>query len=1736
MNFIDNTGHIFSLTSWKSKPIGHEYDENPYVFWLDTDKTSRLAVGNYYMRSIYLVVPFDAWIEGGQLDDMLNVEITIDSQVFSFVNPVTFQDTINGNCNIKNVVNISDAEFTNRLTNAELFGVVTEETDDMKAVHKVAIIPFYVVGYTEEEGTWTTNILIHVSSVDGDDVFVNEDWCSISVGGTWQDEHEELVINGRNIGINLPIDILKAVYQQSYLDEGFDVQLYNEKLKEYLLNHMVIKGEQGNFRSAINALDWFGYNGRVTLSSLLQTDNQFKMQYVRDYFDIETDLIESYNTFRNSTLLSLSIPTNNETGETYGVDFNKDFFGEDTPVLETLMDKIVPVEVGRSETTVYWKPYYDFTFYDLAFKLSALKYYYEKYFLPVHLSLNSASLTHKVYTNDIKFISKATETITEQAVNIEDDDYDVYFPAQHTLWLTSQLHWVDDAFNEYQAMDNTQDWYYIYDTCTNIPIRFKQYDKLYRCVLILEKEYPDNPNFVWRVLTVSGKHPYNAEITCKDKNGEIYGISRRRCSWSTDGKTFSFWFDSLADAQQNIIDTFTKEVTAVKDTFTDDDSEEHAYYYVEMFGKRYVVTEKSQNIPITFNGNPYTLFIPPISQLGIDVIGGGNAICNVSSIPLVHYRFQYDQSEISSLKVNGQEMVGKVNINYTPSSNIIYESRFEFVQHKDDYATQYRDFVIYPKMISDPAVNKEFNKLNEALYSKNHIDYWVNSNFKLRLLVNNRWYEYKFDIRIPDLDIRFGTLQYKYWKSGENYTTHFDQLNSISEDRLVFNSFMYAPELVNVNHIDFFADFVKYLKLTDVRYVNWDFIPDGEYYKYIEIGEGESKQRIYIPMNRYKDYIDIPFDYLNQSNIYLLFYDDVKFILVENPSDEIPSDSVLTVHEIVNNGSLNDNLIGNEEETSAFVYEDGYVNEEDYVRFYYDEATDSYWTDVNGKIYSYPVYESLHGNIATMLSRYKETAVLPNTDEYLNQIHIYDLYRRERKIDDRMWILHNNIDLRCRNIRFTHGYFFDDTLYVQGKPLESYNYGIDKNHVDLGEDGSIYTSLNTRDDLTRYSIYWNDYLRKEDNSMQPSGFVYYNEVDEDGNLTGNQTTEAVHVISSIKPLFYQDFYGFNEFENLDRLIDVFAQHGYSLTITPNDMRVDIPDTVNQLDYSIVKYQYSVLKVNNSGEYDVYKPRETEIRSVEEALATNDGVTLTPYKIRIRFYYVTYTTRQNIEREWDGEGYPIYEETPQGLPTDNLIGWGGTREDGTPIRLVPYWSVQFSDDELIGKEDKDVGNKVLNTQTSAHWYDVDSNSFNTEEDDTINQYWLTIDDLLGGVLDEIPNDYDANNDTKSDLFYRNFLTKDLTDTFEAGKYYTLDYTAKATVYDSEYNTLATDIDWDGFKIVVSIKYKDEEQCEVHTLCDEVFIIRDGVEKITAFFLIESYPEYNGQVCEYFTASVTPKVCNVSDVYEKLPYGSKYTEEKDHISVRFEGKNYVYGRNTSQPVIDLYNEFFHNETWNYKLSTVKDGIISNTDMSFTNVVPYIKLEGQVDYDFYLMHDNDYWYVVFISKQTCDKALNPNNLTAKTPKIVFNGDDKYIDNNRRNDDGTLNENYYPSPLNGSDPKYELRLNRSGKQFLVNRYEFIPTNGINQFGRDDLIVAKLENNDRLPVNVWLGAKWHVTPTTLGVDKSAETESNAEMVLLNVPEDDGRHARGYYNVEVRYSLDIHTQQRWSRNAKIKIS
>ena len=126
----------------------------------------------------------------------------------------------------------------------------------------------------------------------------------------------------------------------------------------------------------------------------------------------------------------------------------------------------------------------------------------------------------------------------------------------------------------------------------------------------------------------------------------------------------------------------------------------------------------------------------------------------------------------------------------------------------------------------------------------------------------------------------------------------------------------------------------------------------------------------------------------------------------------------------------------------------------------------------------------------------------------------------------------------------------------------------------------------------------------------------------------------------------------------------------------------------------------------------------------------------------------------------------------------------------------------------------------------------------------------------------------------------------------------------------------------------------------------------------------------------------------------------------------------------------------------------------------------------------------------------------------------------------------------LNGihTNTTYTLKYEKSSKEYLINRLEFISSNGYNHFKDDDIVAGYIHNNDRLPFNPYISSKWSISPMSLGMSIDSKFESNAEMTILSIPKNDNKYQKGYYKVTVKYSLDRDIQHQFKNTSTIKIS
>ena len=958
MNFLDDNGRIFKLKSYNSKPIGYEYNENKYIFWINSN-TNYLSVNNFYYKIINVVIPVYGDIDLS-VDKSIDINISLDSSVYKLVSSVDIDNLISNNESLYNYFNIDETDLKTTLTNDDLCVVKVVENSE-----NYIIVPIYVIGCAEYEGSWLSNILIHVKEKDNNEYnfHVDEDCCSITVGGTYNSEYEELIINGKNMGINLPKDIIKAFYQYSFYDDNYNETLYNEKLKECLMNYSSIFMNKGNYNSVINSVNLFGYGKHITISKLLQTDNEFKDQFIHDYFNINDDITETYKKFKTSTFISLTTLINKDTGEEHKFNFNEEFYGENHPVLENLFDKTELIKTDNNSLINYIKPYYDYSIKELGLKLSLMKYYLEKYFLPIHLSIHSTHLKETVFMNDIKMINKSSINRVSPIINLEQIDDEVEF-INKDVFLSKQVHYVDKNFNEYKDIDKNLDLFYINDTCGNIKIKFKNLNKYYNCVLLLERENNNDSN---NCIII------NNQIYLNELNLKIYDINYNLLNnenlyfyYTIDKIKYSLPIKGLGNFIENIKNIFNFKYKVYKNSTNN--------YYIIYNNENIILSDIEQYLII----NDKLIIIPSINDLNINVMNYNDIYCYISIIPKLYICFKYDIDKIYNVLLNNENVSNNIKYTLNKTSELIYESHFAFYQSEDP-KTQYNSFVIYPQIMSN---------ISNYLF-------WVNSNFTIKLLVNNKWYSHSFKLIEPELNIDCGKLEYKYYNNDNNYSSYFNQLSYIDKDTIIFNSFMHNKELVEINNVLFVNEYLIYAINNDIKYIDGQYINEDDFYVYINL----NGQKINI--NRYlvgKD-IKIPTEYLSEENLYIFVYNNYIYILEE--SGEHDNNFILK------SGGV---FIDETDDNNLLMLDGIYDKNIDYITLIYKEEGDKkyyicYYDEFN--YLKFPLYEKLNRNSSYVVNRFKEYPNISNLNKYNNLLHLYDLYKESEKYIPQIFFPYN---------------------------------------------------------------------------------------------------------------------------------------------------------------------------------------------------------------------------------------------------------------------------------------------------------------------------------------------------------------------------------------------------------------------------------------------------------------------------------------------------------------------------------------------------------------------------------------------------------------------------------------------------------------------------------------------------------------------------------------------------------
>ena len=1750
MEFVDNTGHIFSLPSYNEKPIGYEYDEYSYVFWIDSNNTSKLSVNNFYSRPIYALYELNKNFNCEDLSDDLNPIIDIeiymqDSNVFKLISSKDLQHSIsNKDFKLTDYIDLNLFEKKNnkfvekynfikdKLTNEDLYCVRTNEVlfanqNDIKGTAiNYLMIPIYPIAMSKEAGTWITNLMIHIynSSTNKDE------WCYISVGGEFVDEYEELIINGKNMGVSLPKDILKAVYSESLYNDEYNEALFNEKMKEYMLNYMNIKGETGNFKSAIDSLKWFGYGNKISVSKLLRTDNEFKEQYILDYFDISYDILESFKTFKASALMSIMIMLNKEKDEQWLFD-NADiktlyggFLGENKPKMLSLIDNYEKIKIGNHDMPIeddkekywYWKPYFDFLFNELGVKLVCLAYYYKKYFLPIHLNIHAASLGYRVFINDIKFTNTVGYSITYPSIMLNNKN-EVRFIGNGIHYFTKQIHFIDDYFNEFQMSSNMFDKYLntesldlfkIDDTCVNIPIEFINNDLndgYYNCVLLLKKKannetifeshfsflqsdenkyknfiiYPKKLNiniisegddvrretrfieywidndFVIYLLVNNKWYEYNFQLRIHNPLLD-FGTLKYRYYYNDHNYLFGKILNNKISNNHNIIMCGANDISKIRNisigNIENDLYRLFTYYTLSDLPDGYIAGIIDNNI---FGDNEYSLYWDTD---------------NDNNIFYVIYKF----NEYGELNIENDATIFKKDSYVT----------FKKLQSDNEYSN--KSLIIYPEEWGTPKlIINQLEVINQFIWDELNLNY-------------NTSYIESFNLENEE-------YIYQYFKQNYNLLSPFKQISNIdlNNNIISFNAYIHNKQLVDVNEINFdvnMYDILHYHLEHNLIYIDGTLI-DNEFYQYIIFKDLRGiEYEIYI----HKDLLGQPITFFpqnlsNDKKTLLCAYNGTIFMLNEfQDEDREYNYVILNVDDIRKNDI---NIINDNSNWSLFETEDedGYIAY-DTVDLLYDLVNNCYYNEDNGVRTNYMIYDKLYKNTSYVNDRYLSLVNLPNNLKYKNSIHLFDLYTAEIK-EYNILMFHNDINMYIDGLNFTHGKNLKNTdeelkIYVNGL-LDSF---VDSRYPDI------------------YGLYWSTPFFDGYKPLLPTELTSF--IDKFGiyvkrnyrkifNAPDDMNVPSMWELENLYQYDTKEFSYFKDNKDICignvyyRTLEDFYNNIYiSKELIPEyeDIEIFLKD-IEDNDHKYCFYDKEVRNINNLKEYfinelfyEVHFLDDNDI--VIEDISLNKISNKQYNKVKITFYY----NKSHIVRN---RFYMISDYISMLTKDGYDVVYNITKEDDKY-----YLNIRIDDTlykiELVEYKlkylymDNEYDHLISNQNPSMYWYDFDNGQL-----ESLPSYLNELERFVYNEKDDFQT-FLNNMDAYIDKYYQSKRYAD--DNYEARYTYS--------------NYLVKDLTGVRGNIRIELATSFNNENNLSRLCVEVIDENNNIytySKLGSTFTltgnekqVKAYIQFVKNIRNYNNDWIIPKLIKIIETENRVKYDPEQCGS-DIITVKYLNKEFKYGDNKNEYVCNLYNDFFKLKFNVYDAYLQNNNINMNLLHSVYEYVNELRLDTYLNYDFYLMHDDQYWYGLYISQETCD-------------------------NIRTNSDLKIGDNLKKSFTNNNGVKYVLNYVRSSEEYLLNRLEFNTSDGYNQFKDDDIVCCYLHNNDRLPFNASISSKWKIEPMSLGMTLGTTFESNGEMTILSLPKNDSKYEHGYYRVTVKYSLDRDIQHQFKYQGTLRIS
>ena len=340
---------------------------SPYIHWFDEGQSVNI---NYYKEIVFL-------------SDSQNVTVTIEKnpyfKLMDFMNSQVQSDSYTH----ENINGFDYYHIENFLTDTlSLSGI---------RFNGKYLYRFFVYAFSQDVGEYIADI-----DIDGE---------KIHIGADFYPENELLTNDLENLGIEIPMQIQKAIYESNVHEEAMDNILINRKWKELLLEYWNIVACKGNYTSLINSMKFFEYG------DLLKIMEFWKAHYNKDIFisnDLEQILNDRFreqlSVLSKTTYIGLYLAMDRYTKNPDGTvpmeddsGTGSDIWAQNNPKLYSIFD--ADPELGQISSI--WSAI------DLSLKMTLVGNFFATYFMPLHLDLIHSTIENVVFTNTVKLMSNA---------------------------------------------------------------------------------------------------------------------------------------------------------------------------------------------------------------------------------------------------------------------------------------------------------------------------------------------------------------------------------------------------------------------------------------------------------------------------------------------------------------------------------------------------------------------------------------------------------------------------------------------------------------------------------------------------------------------------------------------------------------------------------------------------------------------------------------------------------------------------------------------------------------------------------------------------------------------------------------------------------------------------------------------------------------------------------------------------------------------------------------------------------------------------------------------------------------------------------------------------------------------------------------------------------------------------------------------------------------------------------